>query len=140
MSSWKVLIVDDDVAVSRILVRVFQRAGFETLSAANGEQALGFLIQDAGIHALISDIQMPRMSGKELVTHLAHHGPYLPSCTFIATSRSEVGERTWVEALKTVRLIEKPVSPKQVLRLVTEHLTNGEAEKNGPAEEERDAA
>lgn len=140
MRSWKVLIVDDDVAVSRILVRVFQRAGFETLSAANGELALGILYDDAGVDAMISDIQMPRMNGKELVTHLAENGPYLPACTFIATSRSELCERAWVDSLENVQLIEKPVSPKQVLRLVTDRLTTARAEADGSSQDLRDVA
>ncbi len=134
---WKILIVDDDAAVSRILIRVFQRAGFEVLTAPNGKLALG-LVAENQFDAMISDIQMPYMDGRELVRHLAGKGPYLPGCTFVVTSRSEDCERRWVNEHPGVRLVEKPVSPKQMLRLVTERLSESESDES--SDENRGAA
>ncbi len=71
---------------------------------------------------MICDIQMPRMSGPMLCRHLASTGPYLPGCTLIVTSRTEAEERDWVSAFPGVSLIEKPVGPKHLLRLVRQRL------------------
>ena len=130
MDSRRVLIVDDDSAVQRILARVFQRAGYQVNTASNGRQALSKLAEER-FDAMVSDIQMPKMTGRELVTHLASEGPYLPGCVFIVTSRSENEERDWVNQFPGVSLLEKPVSPKEILRLVQQRLDGLMAEGSG---------
>ncbi len=139
MSDYKVLIVDDDAAVSRILVRVFQRAGYITESAQNGLVALEHLKNhETHFDAMISDIQMPKMNGRELVDHLIASGPYLPGVTFIATSSSKACERDWIEKFPDVNLVEKPVSPKKVLKLVTARLQENNTQSTD--DEERNVA
>ncbi len=123
MRSKRVLIVDDDSSVQRVLVRVFERAGYVVESASNGRQALSKLAAER-YDALVSDIQMPKMTGRELVSTLASEGPYLPDCVFIVTSRSESEERSWVYQYAGVSLLEKPVSPKEILRLVQQRLNS----------------
>jgi CheY-like chemotaxis protein len=123
MASKRVLIVDDDSSVQRVLVRVFERAGFTVASASNGCQALSQLAAER-FDAMVSDIQMPKMTGRELVSTLVSEGPYLPGCVFIVTSRSESEERNWVYQYPGVSLLEKPVSPKEILRLVQQRLSS----------------
>jgi chemosensory pili system protein ChpA (sensor histidine kinase/response regulator) len=124
MGSRRVLIVDDDSSVQRVLVRVFERAGFSVTVACNGRQALSKLMGAERFDAMVSDIQMPKMTGRELVSTLASEGPYLPGCVFIVTSRSESEERNWIHQFPGVSLLEKPVSPKEILRLVQQRLSN----------------
>lgn len=132
MDSKRILIVDDDSAVQRILARVFQRSGYTVETASNGLQALAKLAEGS-FAAMVSDIQMPKMTGRELVAHLASEGPYLPGCVFIVTSRSETDEREWVSQFPGVSLLEKPVSPKEILRLVQQRLADlpGEGTEQG---------
>jgi CheY-like chemotaxis protein len=120
----RVLIVDDDASVRRVLARSFERAGFAVGTAPHGEAALGEL-SAAQYDVMICDIQMPRMSGPMLCRHLATTGPYLPRITLIVTSRSEDEERAWVSAFPGVSVVEKPVGPKHLLRLVRERLDPG---------------
>ena len=121
MESRRILIVDDDSTVARILVRVFERAGFSATAARNGKQALA-LLSNEHFDAMICDIQMPEMDGRQLCQELTSSGPYFPGCTFIVTSRSEDEERSWVAKHPNVGLVEKPVSPKQMLHLVAQQL------------------
>ncbi|MCK4305103.1 MAG: response regulator [Candidatus Eisenbacteria sp.] len=121
MEPRRILIVDDDSTVARILVRVFERAGFSATAARNGKQALA-LLSNEHFDAMICDIQMPEMDGRELCQELSSSGPYFPGCTFIVTSRSEEEERSWVAEHPNVGLVEKPVSPKQIMRLVSQEL------------------
>ncbi len=138
MQSRRVLIVDDDSAVQRILVRVFRRAGYDVTAASNGRQALERLGEQS-FDAMVSDIQMPQMTGRELVQHLSADGPYLPGCVFIVTSRSEAEERDWVHTHPGVALLEKPISPKEILRLVEQRLAEGPPAP-GLTDEQRRAA
>jgi two-component system, OmpR family, response regulator MprA len=128
MEGRRVLIVDDDTSVARVLVRIFEKAGFAAQAAHNGEQALA-LLQATRFDAMVCDIQMPRMDGKQLCHHLATEGPYFPDCVFIATSRADLTERSWLDDFPRVSLVEKPVAPRQLVALVTRRLgeTAGEA-------------
>jgi CheY-like chemotaxis protein len=121
MSTKRVLIVDDDASVRRILARSFERGGFGVGTAAHGEAALAEL-SAARYDVMICDIQMPRMSGPMLCRHLTTTGPYLPGVTLIVTSRSEDEERAWVSAFPGVSIIEKPVGPKHLLGVVRQRL------------------
>jgi DNA-binding NtrC family response regulator len=121
MSSKRILIVDDDSSVVRILGRIFTREGFTVTTCHNGAQAVEPLSTQT-FDAMICDVQMPRLSGPELVRQVTSAGVRLPTCTFIITSRSEDEQRDWVSAYPEIELVEKPVGPKQLLRLVTRRL------------------
>jgi CheY-like chemotaxis protein len=137
MQPMRVLVVDDDPAVTRILVRVFQRSGFPAVSAANGRQALQRLSREK-YDIMICDIDMPVMNGRQLCLHLSASGPYLPECTVIVTSRTEQEERSWVNDYPDILLVEKPISPKDILRMVSRRIESG-SNGAGPARGDRAA-
>lgn len=63
-----VLVVDDDAAVRKIVVRVLLRHGFAVLEAPGGREALAELRQAAGaVDLLVTDASMPEMSGLRLI-------------------------------------------------------------------------
>src|SRR5580698_513582 len=61
-----VLVVDDDVALARALQRTLERAGFEVVVAEDGTQAVQTIMSRA-FDVVVTDIQMPGMSGLELL-------------------------------------------------------------------------
>jgi two-component system, probable response regulator PhcQ len=70
-----VLFVDDDPDVIRAIARlVAARTTFKILTAAGGEEALGIL-RAKSVDVLVSDIDMPRMSGLELVRQTRREFP-----------------------------------------------------------------
>jgi two-component system response regulator MprA len=129
VATHRVLIVDDDASVARVLVRIFEKAGFLAQAANNGEQALA-RIRAERFDAMVCDIQMPRMDGKQLCQHLATAGPYFPRCVFIATSRTELAERSWLDEFPRVTLVEKPVAPRQLVQLVGRRLAESAADSD----------
>lgn len=127
----RILISEDDSSIRRVLARTFEQAGFDVTAASNGAEALAALersVDDRRYDAMITDIKMPKMTGRELCEHLAEHGPYTPEVTFVVTSRSERDERHWVSELIGVHVIEKPVGPRSLLKLVKERLVVGAAQ------------
>jgi two-component system NtrC family sensor kinase len=120
-----ILIADDSSAVLRILERIFTRAGFNVATAPDGEEALA-LLHSNQFDILICDIMMPRMDGRQLCQHLRDQGPYLPEHVYIMTSHSEGAMRRWVDDIPGAKLIEKPVGPKKLLRLVRQYLETEE--------------
>jgi len=66
-----VLVVEDEDSVRRLTVRMLESLGYRTLQAGNGAEALKTAGAFPGrIHLVISDIVMPRMSGRRLVQEL----------------------------------------------------------------------
>ena len=61
----KILIVDDDEAIINMEKLAFSRAGYDVVSAEDGEQALKIL-QRENIHVVFTDLNMPEMNGIEL--------------------------------------------------------------------------
>lgn len=74
---FRILIVEDDTALSQLFCRVLTRNGYHTFAAADGEQALALLEQEY-VDLMISDIMMPRMDGYALVSTLREAGSTIP--------------------------------------------------------------
>jgi DNA-binding NtrC family response regulator len=61
------LVVDDDEMVLKVVVAILERANFRVLSAHSGADAMKLAEEtDQKIHLLLSDVDMPLMSGPEL--------------------------------------------------------------------------
>ena len=104
--------VDDDPAVRDALTHELQQAGCEVLQAADGEEALSRLA-DETVDLMISDLEMPRRDGLELLKEAVRRQTDLP---IVLMS----GARTPALATLAVNLgarafLAKPVSAEQVL-------------------------
>ena len=64
MSSAKIMVVDDDAQIRRVLRTAFVAQGYEAVDARNGEEALEML-HDEKVDLVILDVNMPGMSGLE---------------------------------------------------------------------------
>ncbi|HEX3323291.1 MAG TPA: response regulator [Terriglobales bacterium] len=64
-----VLVVDDSMLIRHTVCRFFEERGFAVQSATNGVDALA-AISKAHPHLIITDLEMPRMNGNELITEL----------------------------------------------------------------------
>ena len=73
-----VLVVDDESGVRTLVTRILSAAGYEVLEAASGDQALEVVAEQGGrIHALVTDVVMPGMDGRELADELSTRCPGL---------------------------------------------------------------
>ena len=73
----KILIVDDDSSFRRVLEYQLKEAGYNVLCAADGRQALDLFIEDP-CHAVLTDLDMPKMSGNELLRQIKKQSPDTP--------------------------------------------------------------
>jgi two-component system response regulator HydG len=65
-ASLRVLVVDDDRAVREALARALEKSGYRVVLAEDGQAGLDRLRQ-GGIHILLADLKMPKLSGQELL-------------------------------------------------------------------------
>lgn len=78
MASRKVLIVEDDAAMAQMCAKLVRRRGHLAVIAATCQEALSILRDAADIDVVLTDIQMPNMSGIELLTELRRIDFHLP--------------------------------------------------------------
>lgn len=79
------LLVEDEDVLRRLLAQFLDRIGFEVLTAASGEEALGLANDHAGpLHILVTDIMLPGMTGLELAIQLEERIPELRSLLITA--------------------------------------------------------
>ena len=77
MSSQRVLVVDDEPKMQRVLEILLRKLGHEVLLAADGQAALT-LAQSVPVDLVMTDLRMPGMDGIALLTALREHGIAAP--------------------------------------------------------------
>lgn len=110
----RILIVDDEPHVSRVLKFTLERAGYAVLTQPDGQAALSSVLAEPP-DAMITDIQMPRLSGRDLMKMLQDLMPDRPFPVLIMTSMTAREERDWVREIPGVEFLEKPLSPRQLV-------------------------
>ena len=110
----KILIADDEPHVLRVLKLSLEKEGYAVETCSNGKEALQRLEQSHP-EILITDIQMPLMTGEELCKHINQHMPERKFLIFVLTSRTEIEHREWSRDIPNLLFLEKPVSIRNLL-------------------------
>lgn len=105
----KIVIADDEPHVLRVLKLSLENEGYDVDVCANGREALNRLEQGYP-DILITDIQMPQMTGEQLCLHIQAHMPDRDFLIFVLTSRTEIEHREWSRKVNNLLFLEKPVS------------------------------
>ena len=113
----KILIADDEPHVLRVLRLSLEKEGYAVETCANGKEALTRLEQEHP-DILITDIQMPLMTGEELCRHIKQHMPERKFLIFVLTSRTEIEHREWSRDIPNLLFLEKPVSIRNLLEKI----------------------
>ncbi len=110
----KIMLVDDEMHVLRILRLSLEKQGYEVDTFNNGEDALKALEQITP-DVLITDIEMPRMTGEELCKQIEIEYPDRNFLIIVLTSRTEFEHREWSSLFENLQFIEKPISMRKLI-------------------------
>ncbi|MRR52826.1 MAG: response regulator [Rhodocyclaceae bacterium] len=106
MQPARVLVVDDN-ALSRRAVGLFLECPrYTTAYAADGEEALSILLRQP-FNAVITDVDMPRMDGLELLRYIHDRLPWLP--VIVVTGKDSEKVRQVAFACHAIAVFSKPV-------------------------------
>jgi FixJ family two-component response regulator len=110
-----IAIVDDDDSIRHALGNLLRAAEFDVLAFASGEDFLGSL-DGARIACLIADINLPGMSGVELVEALVTTGRAIPAV--LITARDDATTMALLRRASRVPHLRKPFSDEELFTAI----------------------
>ncbi len=122
-----ILVVEDEITVRTLVRQVLEDRGYTVLDAQDGLEALGAVERHAGpIHLVLSDVVMPRMSGRELAEKLAPVRPETKVLFMSGYTNDAIVLHGILAAGKSY--IQKPFSPRELVRKVRMELDGTESD------------
>lgn len=117
-STRNILIAEDNPGLARVLSFKFKASGFTPITCADGQLAWE-AFQNNEFVAVISDQEMPRMTGIQLCQQIREQHPTIPF--FLVTGRQlELASAGVLDGLGLTGLFAKPFSPGTVVSSVEE--------------------
>ena len=109
MEMLKVLVVDDEARMRKLVKDFLTIKGYQVLEAGDGEQALEMFFAQKDVALIILDVMMPKMDGWEVCRTIRQYSQ-IP--IIMLTARSEERDELQGFKLGVVEYISKPFSPK----------------------------
>jgi DNA-binding response OmpR family regulator len=120
--SHRIVVCDDEVHITRAISMKLSKAGFEVEAVPDGQAAWETICRETPA-LLITDYQMPRMNGLELVRRVRETAATRDLPVFLLTAKGyELDENQMKQELGVAEMIFKPFSPRELLRCVEQQL------------------
>ena len=129
------LVVDDDDGVGLALARMLNSEGAVVVVAANGEDAIDVLERDKAelLDVVVTDLEMPMVSGQELIATLQERRPGLPIVAMTAYNPP-------VTFPAAVPLFYKPFSPHELVQTLVPLVRQSQERRRQARQRRADAA
>lgn len=126
----RILVVDDEEPVRGVLKSYLEKFDYRTLEATDGKEALR-LLETEPVDIVISDNQMPGMSGVELYRRIEERDPQLAGRFLLITGAKHAPEVVGFVRDSKASFLEKPFQLKEISSLVEEMVS--QLEETSPA-------
>lgn len=121
VSATKILIIDDDPQMRRMLAKVLTRYGYGVSTAGDGREALDILDHKA-VDIILTDIFMPEKDGIEVVLKVRHTKPAIPVVAMSGVRALEADFLRYARMLGAVDILTKPFDPEMLVAMVQRHV------------------
>lgn len=121
MPDKKVLIADDEIHIIQVVAIKLRNNGYQVITAENGAEAYDLACSEKP-DVVITDFQMPVMTGLELVEKLRNNEETAQIPVMMLTARGFAIEDDVREKLQIAACLSKPFSPRELLQNVQEVL------------------
>jgi CheY-like chemotaxis protein/two-component sensor histidine kinase len=120
-----ILVAEDSVATRKMLEKVLSAVGYQVIVCRDGQEAVEALNQtQTKIDLVLSDVEMPRLNGFELLQNIRSHSVWQNVPVVMATSRTGDRHRQQAMQLGATAYLGKPVQPQELLETVESLLAN----------------
>jgi chemosensory pili system protein ChpA (sensor histidine kinase/response regulator) len=126
-----VVVADDSISIRKFVGRMLEKAGYRVKLASDGLEASEIVAQ-VGCHLLITDLEMPRMNGYELMAHLRQDPATKKIPVLVVTSRAGAKHRDRAIKEGASGFMTKPVQEDQLVAKV-EELIGSDTPKGRPS-------
>ncbi|MDN5872530.1 MAG: response regulator, partial [Nitrococcus sp.] len=121
-----VMVVDDSITMRKVATRLLQRNDFDVVTAKDGVDAVAAL-QDVVPNAMLLDIEMPRMDGYELATHMRNDERLRSVPIIVITSRTGEKHRLRAMEIGVDHYLGKPYQESELLATLRGLLAKAQA-------------
>ena len=135
MAAQKILVVDDEARMRKLVGDFLARDGYEVLEAEDGEKAMDLFYADKDIALVILDVMMPKMDGWQVLREI-RESSQVP--VIMLTARSDERDELKGFDLGVDEYVTKPFSPRTlvarveaILRRTSSHDENDKIELGG---------
>ena len=128
-SRW-IAIVDDDPSVLKAVTRLLRAREFRVKTYASAQEFLAALPEGLP-ECLILDLQMPGVSGLELLQHLTCKGIQIP--TIIITAHDDIGVRQRCESAGAIAFLSKPLQDTALFAAIDDASGSARNRSHGPS-------
>lgn len=111
----RLLLVDDSVSVRRVLSRLLSRANYQVVTAGDGQAAFDRVMAGEAFDAILTDLEMPIMSGYELIELLRYRPETAELPIIVMTSRAGEKHRSLALELGASDYFAKPIDERLLL-------------------------
>jgi CheY-like chemotaxis protein len=117
----KVLVADDEIHIIHVVAIKLRNNGYEVIAANNGAEAYDLACREKP-DIVVTDYQMPLMTGIELITKLRGDERTKDIPVILLTARSFAVSQEQQESLGVSSCLSKPFSPKELLKTIQDIL------------------
>ena len=128
MNELKILVVDDESRMRKLVKDFLTRAGYQVLEAQDGEEAVDTFYSTKGINLLVLDVMMPKMDGWEVVKEIRKVSK-VP--IIMLTAKDQEQDELLGFELGVDEYISKPFSPKILVARIEAILRRGSGTSTG---------
>ena len=112
----RLLLVDDSISVRRVVGKMLTRAGFDVVLASDGQDALEKLLVGARFDAILTDLEMPRVNGYELIEEVRRKPDTAAVPIIVMTTRAGDKHMRLALELGATNYFAKPIDESKLLR------------------------
>ncbi len=132
MGQLKILVVDDESRMRKLVRDFLTKSGYFVIEAENGEEALDIFFQQNDVALVISDVMMPKMDGWQLCREIRQ---YSKVPIIMLTAKSDERDELMGFEMGVDEYISKPFSPKILVARVDAVLRRTMQSEEGGLEE-----
>lgn len=117
MSSKRILTIDDSKTMRDMLMLTLAEAGFDVIQAVDGQDGLDVLTKEQ-VDVIITDINMPRMDGYEVIRSLRKNPEFKSTPILVLTTESEAEKKNLAREAGATGWMVKPFDPDRLVATV----------------------
>ena len=116
----RALVADDDPYMLDLVASILRKEGFLVESASNGTDLIAFFTDGSQPNLVITDVQMPGMSGLAVLSYVRRHHARVPVILMTAFATDHLRQRALSDGASAV--LGKPFSSLELRELVVRHV------------------